>query len=288
MCTILMHEVWILLFLFNNLNFFGKIFWIWFRIEVSVGWVSIPITSCSQLIREICIVIFFWLFSLEFFSVSALATKWEISSCVFISRLNILVITPMPRKLTWIRSQIRWRTIAVKQILRMRSLQFISIFSSKALKVSWVHVKMRPLKSIILVGKHNRSWNRFLIVETFLIYCCFGKVRFNHMELTQMPSTLALITDTLVGIMMTKIRLCQFRSGFIEGILILQAFRVVMPRGVQRLVSRCFGIRELKLVSLVRRVPPYPWFHFGLESWLCSWRGGWTLRWRSHTYYYSG
>jgi len=286
--TILMHEVWVLLFLFSNLNFFGKIFWIWFGIEVSVGWVSIPIISCFQLVREICIVIFLWLFSLEFFCVSTFATKWEITSCVFVSRLNILIITPMAGELAWIRSQIRWRTIVVKQILRMRPLQLISIFSSKALKVSWIHVKMRPLQSIILVGKHNRSWNRFLIVETFLIYCSLGKVRFNHMELTQMSSTLALITYTLVGIVVAKIGLCQFRSSFIEGILIMRAFRVVVPWGVQRLDSRCFGIRELKLVSLVRRVSPYPRFHLRLESWLGSWRWGWTLRWRSHAYYYCG
>ena len=160
----------------------------------------------------------------------------------------------------------------------MRSLQLISIFSCKALKVSWVHIKMRPLKSIILSGKYNRTCNRLLTVETFLIYRRHRKIRFNNMKLTQMSSTMALFANTLAGIVVVKIGICQFGSCLIEDIFILQAFCVVVLRGVQILNSRCSSVRELSLVSLVRRVSSHSWLHLGLESWFGSWGWGWTLR----------
>lgn len=95
-----MGEIWVFLFLFNHFHFLGKVFWVRLSVEIPISRVSIPIVSSSELIREIGIVIFFGLFSLKFIRISAFASEREIASCVFISRLHILVISFMSGKLS--------------------------------------------------------------------------------------------------------------------------------------------------------------------------------------------
>lgn len=184
-----MDEIRVLLFHFNHFHFLSEVFRIGLSIKVSISRVSIPIVASSKLIREVGIVIFFRLFGFKFVHISAFASQRKITSCVLISRFHILVITFMARKLSWVRCQIWWWTIAMQQIFWMRSFKLISIFPIKTWKIGRVHVKMRSLEAVVLLSKNYRTLNSFLIVETFSIDGSLGNVWLNDMKTAQMSST---------------------------------------------------------------------------------------------------
>jgi hypothetical protein len=94
-----MDEIRVFLFLLNHFHFLGEVLWIGLSIEVSICSVSVPIATSSELVREIGIVIFFWLFGFKFIRIGAFAPEREVASCVLISGLYILIIPFMSRKL---------------------------------------------------------------------------------------------------------------------------------------------------------------------------------------------
>lgn len=82
--------------------------------------------------------------------------------------------------------------------------------------LSWVQIQMWPFKLIILLGHNDRTRsNRFSFIILF-IYRVFSQVRLDVIELAQMPTTTALITQTILWTMIHKINLSQLRCCFVK------------------------------------------------------------------------
>ena len=90
----------------------------------------------------------------------------------------------------------------------MRPFELVSASARESALISRVQVKMRALQPVVLmsVGHEVRDW--FLLVEALLVHSRLGKVWLDDMKLAQMPSALALIADTHIGIMMAEVGLC--------------------------------------------------------------------------------
>ena len=66
---------------------------------------------------------------------------------------------------------------------------------------------MRPLQFIILLSHNHRTRRNRLPLIIFFIDGVFRQVRLDVIELTQMPTTTALIAQTFLGAMIHKIDL---------------------------------------------------------------------------------
>ncbi len=78
-----------------------------------------------------------------------------------------------------------------------------------------------------------------------------------------MAATLALLTDTIGGVVMAKVRLGKLTGSLVEGILIVDALIMVVPGGVEGVSFGCLGKGHLfDLIGLTFDSR----FHFGLEA----------------------
>jgi len=109
--TILVTEVRIV-FLF--LDYFGllcEVFWIRICKEVAIGCFSEPLITCFQLIGNIAVIIFLGIFCNKFLGISRLGPQWKISSRVFVSGLDILIVSSVSWKLGSIGTELcTWST----------------------------------------------------------------------------------------------------------------------------------------------------------------------------------
>jgi len=91
--TVLMLKVGIIFFFLDDLDLFSHILGIWVAEKITVSSSTEPIIACFKLIIVIFIVITFWLFFDKSICIVAFASQREISSCVFVSRLNVLIVS---------------------------------------------------------------------------------------------------------------------------------------------------------------------------------------------------
>jgi hypothetical protein len=94
-----MVKVRILLQFLKNSNLLGEIFRVGVIVEFLVGSSTKPIRFRPQLIREIFVIIGILTLFYELFSISGLAAEREIASGMLISRLHILIVSPITWKL---------------------------------------------------------------------------------------------------------------------------------------------------------------------------------------------
>lgn len=79
-----------------------------------------------------------------------------------------------------------------------------------------VHVEVRTTQLVILLIMVDDVWNRFLVIEAALVDSILGEVRLDDIELAQMPSAAAIITDAIIFIMMAEVGRGQLRSSLPE------------------------------------------------------------------------
>lgn len=87
---------------------------------------------------------------------------------------------------------------------------------------------MWSLQPIIFMSVSHDVGDGFLLIKALLVNSSLRKVGLDDMKLAQMPSTLALITDTHIGVMMAEVGLSEFAGSSIESVLIMDAIKVVM------------------------------------------------------------
>jgi len=68
----------------------------------------------------------------------------------------------------------------MNQILRMRSLQRITLSLLEPLMVGSVHVEMRAVELIVVSGIDDDWWFGFAQLEAFLVDAVFGEVGFDY------------------------------------------------------------------------------------------------------------
>lgn len=145
-----MSKVRIIFLLFNNLHFFGHVLRVRVAVEVAVGGPSKPVVASLQLVIEVFVVIAFLLLFHKSISICAFASQGERSTCMLISRFDVLVISSVARELGRIGAQLSCRSIAVQKILRVRSFDLIACISGEASSVDSVDIEMRTLQLIVL------------------------------------------------------------------------------------------------------------------------------------------
>lgn len=79
--------------------------------------------------------------------------------------------------------------------------------------VGRVHIEVWAAQGVILLIMVDDVGNSFLLVEAALVDSVLGEVRLDDMELAQMSSAAAIITDAIIFIMMTKVRRGKFGSS---------------------------------------------------------------------------
>jgi len=57
---------------------------------------------------------------------------------------------------------------------------------------------MWSLKFVVLLSNNNLTWSKGFSFKIFFVNGIFGEIRFNIVELAEMPATIALITETII------------------------------------------------------------------------------------------
>ena len=81
---------------------------------------------------------------------------------------------------------------------------------------------------ILLIMVHNVGY-KFLLVEATLIDSILGEVRLNDVQSAKMPTTMAVVADTISLMMMIEIVPTELTSSLIEVFCLFIAERMVMP-----------------------------------------------------------
>lgn len=81
---------------------------------------------------------------------------------------------------------------------------------------------------ILLIMVHNVGY-KFLLVEATLIDSILGEVRLNDVKSAKMPTTIAVVADTISLMMMIEIVPTELTSSLIEVVRLFLAERMVMP-----------------------------------------------------------
>lgn len=88
---------------------------------------------------------------------------------MLVSRLYILIISPVPRELCFIRTKLRAWPVAMKEILGDGPFYLISFSSLEAVEIGGVHVEVRALQPVVLLIMVDDVGNGGLLVETSLV-----------------------------------------------------------------------------------------------------------------------
>ena len=192
-------------FLFLDvLNFLCLVLRIGASEERSVGCLTKPVRTCSELIREVFVVVHFWLFVHVFLGVGTLASERERSSCMLVSWLHILIVSLIPWELRRVGADVGRRAVAVQEVFGVGSVEFISKFTSERLSVYGINVKMGALQAIVFLVIFYNIGHLFLEVKATLVCGGLSKVRFDHIHLALMPAAVAFLAKTLL--MMFEVR----------------------------------------------------------------------------------
>ena len=95
-----MVEPGVVFFLLDVFDLLGVVLGVRVVVETAVGGLSEPPIAGLELIGEVGVVIFFLLFSSEFFGIGAFASQGEGSSAVFIGGFHVLIVSSVPWKLS--------------------------------------------------------------------------------------------------------------------------------------------------------------------------------------------
>ena len=175
------------------------------------------------------------------------------TSCVFVSGFNILIISSISWELRGIRTQVGNRSITLQKILGAGSLNFITIISWKASSVDCVDIQMRSFQSIILFVVVNDVWYLFLLIEALTIDRVLCQIGLDHIKFAVMPSAFAFITETSLIVMMVEVFIMQLGSCFSKNVLLCLTILVVVFQimgTTQLLINRC--IQALRVSCLIK------------------------------------
>ena len=160
--TILVLVVGVLFFLLQMLHFLSVVLGIRIAEERSVCRLSEPVWTSPKLIRKICVVVDFRLLVWVVLGVGALASQGEVSSCVFICGLDVLIVSFVPWELWWVGTEVGGRSITVKKVLGVRPIQLVSQVSPKGFLIYGVDVEMRTFQTIVFLIVLNHIGDGFL------------------------------------------------------------------------------------------------------------------------------
>lgn len=103
---ILPAEVRVLFFLFDDLHLLGHVFGVGIVVEIPVGSLAVPVRASLQLVWKVSVVIFLRSLINVFFGIGRFASQGELSSCMFVCRLDVLIFAPVAWKLRFVRTQL--------------------------------------------------------------------------------------------------------------------------------------------------------------------------------------
>lgn len=91
------------------------------------------------------------------------------------------------------------------EILGNRTLEFIALAVGEAVTLGGFHVKVRTLEFVVLFGDDYFIWSPSFLFEILFVNGSFCQIRFDIIQLTQVPTTIAFVTKTCFRAMLSEI-----------------------------------------------------------------------------------
>ncbi len=123
----------------------------------------------------------------------------------------------------------------MEKVLRNGSFQFVPLSPLEALAIGRAEIEMGSLELVVLLIMVDDVFDCNLVVEASLVNCLFGEVRFDCVKFAEMAPAVALVTKTVLMVVVREISICQFGSSFVKDVFVFQAVLVV----VETSLSHC-------------------------------------------------
>ena len=137
--------------------------------------------------------------------IGCFGSERKISSDVAICWFDILIFSPMTREESPIAGKRSSWSASFQLILRFRSTYLIAIISRIILQICSLQAQIRSFEFIVFTRYIYLILDRFFLQIVFLIHSFLCEIGLDRMELTKMPTTIAIITNTNVWMVVLKI-----------------------------------------------------------------------------------
>lgn len=128
----------------------------------------------------------------------------EVSSDHVISRLNVLIGSPVSRESRTVRGQVLEWASSLEQVFRLRPLVGIALLAVVELLVVGVHIEMGPVQPVVFASYLDVIGDGVLLIVAHLVDTSFAEIRGNILEFAQVPATVTGLADTQVRIMVSE------------------------------------------------------------------------------------
>ena len=91
------------------------------------------------------------------------------------------------------------------EIFGNRTLEFITLAVGETVTLGGFHVKVRTFEFVVLFGDDYFIWSPSFLFEILFVNGSFCQIRFDIIQLTQVPTTIAFVTKTCFRAMLSEI-----------------------------------------------------------------------------------